>query len=97
MSAGGQQADRRIGEDLEWLERLLHRAWDNADLLADNEVRFIDDLFGRLERFGADTFLSPRQRRWLEKIEGRLDKAGAPKDADDPGDAEARPVDEAMS
>ena len=86
--------DPRIGDDLGWLDGLVRRARDNAEQLADNELRFIDDLARRLERYGADTYLSPRQRAWLEDIAGRLDKAGAPVDANDPGDAVARPADE---
>ena len=94
MSAA-EKDDRRIGGDLGWLDGLMRRARDNAEQLADNELRFIDDQARRLERYGADTYLSPRQRAWLEDIGGRLDKAGAPVDADDRGDEMARPVDEA--
>ncbi len=95
MSAA-EKDGRRIGGDLGWLDGLMRRARDNAEQLADNELRFIDDLARRLESYGTDTYLSPRQRAWLEDIGGRLGKAGAPVDAGDPGDAVARPVDEVL-
>ncbi len=91
-----EKDDRRITDDLGWLDGQMRRARDNAEQLADNELRFIDDLARRLESYGADTYLSPRQRAWLEDIGGRLDKAGVPVDADDPGDEVARPVDEVL-
>ncbi len=88
--------DRRIGDELAWLDGLVRRAWAHAEHLSDNELRFIDGLAGRIERFQEDTFLSPKQRGWLEAIARRLDEAGVPADPADPGDAVARPVDEAM-
>ena len=83
-----------IGDDADWLEKLIARARANASELRDSEIRFVDDMFLRLDRYGPGTFVSVKQRSWLESIEKRLDDAGAPKEADDPGDEVARPVDE---
>ena len=87
-------AARRIGDELAWLDGLIRRVRAHAEHLSDREIRFVDDSADRIERFAGDTFLSPRQRDWLESIGRRLDAAGVPADGDDPGDAVARPVDE---
>lgn len=86
----------RIGDELDWLEALLRRAQAYADCLTDADIRFVDSMVPRVRQFGPTTFVSPKQRNWLEAIERRLDHAEAPKDPDDPGDAEARPVDEVL-
>ena len=88
--------DRRIGDELDWLEGLIRRAWNHAECLSDGDIRFIDGMAVRLDRYGPDTYVSPKQRGWLEAIAGRLDDAGAPADPADLGDAIARPTDEAM-
>ena len=85
-----------IGEDQGWLDRLIRRARANASELSDAEIRFVDDTMLRLDRYGAQAFVSVKQRSWLEAIGKRLDAADVPADPDDPGDAVARPVDEAM-
>ena len=85
-----------IGEDQGWLEKLIRRARANASEISDAEIRFVDDTMLRLDRFGAQTFVSDKQRSWLERIDKRLDEAGVSGDPDDPGDAVARPVDEAL-
>lgn len=85
-----------IGEDVDWLERVIRRARANSSELRDSEIRFVDDMMLRLDKWGAQTFVSDRQRKWLESIDKRLDEAGAPADEDDPGDTVARPVDEVL-
>ena len=85
-----------IGDELEGLDRAIARARANASELNDSEIRFVDDMMLRLGRYGAETFVSEKQRAWLERIDKRLDDAGVPADEDDPGDAVARPVDEVL-
>ena len=82
-----------IGEDQGWLEQLIRRARANAEHLRDSEIRFVDEMMLRLDRYGPDTFLSDKQRSWLKSIDKRLDEAGVPSEEGDPGDAVARPVD----
>lgn len=76
MSAGARRAAEPIGDDAAWLSRLLRRAGDNAHLLYDREVAFVDQLRARFGRFDAETFVSPKQRAWLLRIEKRLDRRG---------------------
>ena len=87
--------DNRIGDELDRLRALLRRAQAYADCLTDNDIRFVDSMVSRTDQFGPTTFVSAKQRKWLEAIERRLDQAEAPKDPDDP-DPVARPVDEVM-
>ena len=82
-----------IGDDRCWLEKTIRRARANASELSDREIQFVDDTMLRLDRYGADTFVSEKQRAWLQRIEKRLDEAGVPADPDDTGDSIARPVD----
>ena len=88
--------DRRIGDELAWLEGVIKRAGAYAEHLSDRDIHFVDSIRIRLWRYGASAFLSPRQRAWMESISRRLDEAGAPADPDDPGDTVARPVDEKL-
>jgi len=83
-----------VGDDHDRIDRMVRRARANASEIRDSEIRFVDDMFVRLDRYGADTFLSEKQRNWLEAIDARLDEAGVPEDPDDDGDAVARPTDE---
>lgn len=83
-----------IGDELDWLQRVIARARANSSEISDGEIRFVDDMMLRADRYGADTFVSEKQRNWLQAIDKRLDDAGVPEDPDDPGDAVARPVDE---
>ena len=72
--------DRRIGDELDWLERLIRRARAGAAELRDGDIRFIDTLVLAVDRYGAATFISPAQRKWLDDIAKRLDQAGVPAD-----------------
>lgn len=83
-----------VGDDHDRIDRIVRRARANASEIRDSEIRFVDDMFVRLDRYGADTFLSEKQRNWLEAIDARLDEAGVPEDPDDDGDPVARPTDE---
>ncbi|MDE0203335.1 MAG: hypothetical protein OXK73_12970 [Rhodospirillaceae bacterium] len=99
-----RRAPTPIGDDHEWLKKTLRRATDNAYHLYDSEITFVDQLREKLDRFGERTFVSAKQRAWLETIMKRLDRMGvAPEareeggaDEDDPDDPVARPVDEVM-
>ena len=67
-------APQPIGADHDWLKRTLRRAQDNAHLLYDGEVTFVDQLAERLRRFEDQTFVSLKQRAWLRRIDKRLDR-----------------------
>ena len=79
-----------IGDELDWLSGLIDRARSNAGELSDSDIRFVDSMLLRVDRYGAGTFLSDPQRRWLKDIENRLDAAEREEDED----PVARPVDE---
>ena len=86
-----------VGEDLDAVQRCVALAQEHTELLAgDREQRFIDGMEARLIQYGERACLSPKQRRWLRRIWRRLEEAGVPTAADDPGDAVARPVDEVV-
>ena len=86
-----------VGEDLEAIERCIALAQEHSELLAgDREQRFVDGVEARLVEYRERAYLSPKQRRWLRSIWRRLEEAGVPTAADDPGDAAARPVDEVV-
>jgi len=91
-----RRASTPIGDDHEWLKKALRRATDNAYHLYDSEITFVDQLKAKLDRFGERTFVSAKQRAWLERIMKRLDRMGIGADEDDPDDPVARPVDEVM-
>ena len=62
-----------IGDDFDWLDTQLRRFRRHAEFLTDGEIRFVDDMFVKTGKFGDKTFLSKRQRSWIESIERRLD------------------------
>ena len=91
-----RRAPTPIGDDHEWLKKALRRATDDAYHLYDSEITFVDQLREKLGRFGEGTFVSPKQRAWLERIMKRLDRMGVAEEPEDPDDPVARPVDEVM-
>ena len=91
-----RRAPTPIGDDHEWLKKTLRRATDNAYHLYDGEITFVDGLREKLDRFGEGTFVSAKQRAWLERIMKRLDRMGIGADEDEPDDPVARPVDEVL-
>ena len=91
-----RRAPAPIGEDREWLATSLRRAQANAYHLYDSEISFVDGLKAKLGRFGEGTYVSAKQRSWLKTIVKRLDRIGVDADEDEPDDAVARPVDEAV-
>ena len=103
-----RRAPQPIGDDHDWLKRTLRRAQDHAHLLYDGEIVFVDQLAEKRRRFEAGTYVSPKQRAWLLRIDKRLDRKGvAPEGArehDAPerarehesADPVARPVDEVI-
>ena len=52
---------------------------DELSVVSEREEYFLDDMRERLAQYGKGAWVSPRQLRWLEHIEARLDGAGAPK------------------
>ncbi|MCY4548154.1 MAG: hypothetical protein OXC28_07290 [Defluviicoccus sp.] len=74
--------DDRIGDGLDRLAGAIDKARARAELLSDSEIRFVDGLLLRVDRYGSGTFVSDRQRRWLKDIEARVDAA-----EEDPGGA----------
>ena len=94
-----RRAPQPIGDAHDWLKRTLRRAQDHAHLLYDGEVVFVDQLAEKRRRFEAGTFVSPKQRAWLMRIDKRLDRHSIAPDPDDPAAADdpvARPVDEVI-
>lgn len=74
--SGDQTAERAtVGEDLKWVKGVLDRGLTGESGLTDYDERFLLDLDKRLARFGAQTFLSPKQRDWLVKIDAKLKEA----------------------
>lgn len=91
-----RRAPTPIGGDADWLKKALRRATDNAYHLYDSEIAFVDQLREKYNRFSEGTFVSAKQRAWLERIMKRLDRMGIGADEDEPDDPVARPVDEVM-
>ena len=97
----GSGVDWPIGDELPWLENLIRRAGANASELRDRDIRLVDSMTLRVDRYGFRTYISAAQRKWLDDIARRLDEAGVPapdrdpgpRDPDDPG---THPVDEAL-
>ena len=54
-----------------WMERLLEFA-HGCKRLSAWETKFINDHRERYEEDGAEMHLSPKQREWLVRIEGKL-------------------------
>ena len=96
MSVCTRRASQAIGADFDWIEPVIRRARANPLFIRDADIRFVDSLGPRLQRHGCETFMSAKQREWVRDIAKRLDKAGVGKDGEEPGDAVARPVDEAI-
>lgn len=84
-------ASQPIGDDLEWARSIVNRAWQADINSSDNEVRFLMDMERALGKYGARTFVSGPQRRWLESIEKRLDEA-----EEDEETVGMKPVDEVL-
>lgn len=55
-----------------WLERLLEHAEESQHRLSNWERTFINDHRDRYEELGAEIRISPKQREWLVRIEGKL-------------------------
>ena len=87
-----RRASQPIGEDAEWARGVIARAWQSDIGSSDNEVRVLLDMDRSLKRYGERAYVSDRQRRWLQDIERRLDRAEAEED----GDPVAKPVDEVL-
>ena len=79
-----------IGEDAGWARGVIARAWQSDIGSSDGEVRFLMDMDRSLKRYGERTYVSDRQRRWLQNIERRLDRA------EEDEDQVARPGDEVV-
>ena len=71
-----RRAPQPIGADFDWIEPAIRRAQANPRFLRDADIRFIDSLWPRLKRYGADAYMSAKQREWARDIAKRLDKAG---------------------
>ena len=87
-----RRSSQPIGEDAGWARGVIARAWQSDIGSSDNEVRFLMDVERSVKMFGERAYVSDRQRRWLQDIERRLDRAEAEEDQD----PVARPVDEVL-
>lgn len=56
------------------LDALLKRAVENEDVLNEWENDFVSDLVDKLDDYGTDIRISPKQQEILDRIEGKLDK-----------------------
>ena len=86
-----RRTSQPIGDDAEWARGVVARAWQSDIGSSDNEVRFLMDMDRSLDRYGERTYVSARQRAWLERIERRLD--GEEAEAETGG---VKPVDEVL-
>ena len=80
----------------------VRRARWNAHMLPDRTIVFLDDIAARMARYGERTFVTARQREWIDGIDRDLDRKGAPAwddtaGGDEPEDAVARPADEVLT
>ena len=66
-------AGEPIGEEFEWLDKLADRAICDSTPLTDFQVDFVMRLSDRLERYGARTLVSRKERLVIDDIERRLD------------------------
>ena len=87
-----RRASQPIGDYAEWARGVIARAWHSDIGSSDSEVRFLMDMERSLKKFGERAYVSDRQRRWLQDIERRLDRAEAEEDED----PVAKPVDEVL-
>ncbi len=62
-----------VGDDLEWAKACARKGWDNIELLTESELRFVDSFGMRLQRYGARTEISDRQKDWLKRIVAKID------------------------
>lgn len=62
-----------LGDDFNRVDRLCSRAFEHIGLLSDFQHRFVMDLVDRLDKYGAQTLLSARQRKVIDRIEATLD------------------------
>ena len=84
------QAWRFAGEDWRRLFQIAKRAVENDELMRSREEsQFVEQMHERLLAWREQAFVSPGQKRWLERIGKRLDRALA-------GTEGLVPVDEAI-
>ncbi|MDE0718101.1 MAG: hypothetical protein OXH64_09220 [Rhodospirillaceae bacterium] len=76
--------------------RKVKRARWNAHTLPDHTIAFLDDLAARMAQWGERTFVTARQREWIDGIDRDLDRKGAPAHGEEPDDEVARSVDEVL-
>ena len=69
-------AGKPIGEEFEWLNKLVSRAFEDFTPLTNFQVDFIMRLAPRLDRYKERTLVSPRERRVIDDVERRLDEDG---------------------
>lgn len=66
---------RAIGEDFEWVDKMIGAAWDDIEPLSDNELDFLTRLADRLHKYGDKTFVSEKQLDWLKEIRRKLEES----------------------
>ena len=75
MSADKSKREPIGDEAAAWVKSVLDRGLTGDSGLSDYEDGFLMDMDRRFARFGAQTFLSPKQRALLERIDAKLKKA----------------------
>ena len=69
-----------IAEDLEWATGVCDRGLHTEFGASASEDLFLLDMSRRFERWGADTYVSAKQRAWLERIDERIKEREADED-----------------
>ncbi len=67
-------AGEPIGEEFEWLDKLVSRAFEDFTPLTNFQVDFIMRLAPRLDRFKERTLISPKERAVIDDVAKRLDE-----------------------
>lgn len=64
-----------IGSDLPWLKEVLELAGEQADILGDHEIEFLDGIIDTVEALGAETVLTKPALARIRRIAHRLKRA----------------------
>lgn len=64
-----------IGSDLPWLQEVLELAGEQADLLSDHDIEFLDGILDTVDAVGAETVLTKPALSRIRRIERRLKSA----------------------
>ena len=71
-------ADREpIGpHHFKWADDVCKRAIEDPSGISDRALEFVEDIADKLDRYGAEVWLSEAQINWLEDIDRKLEEQG---------------------